>query len=54
MNKTYKTILIVTSVLAVGGLAFYIIEQRRVKKLNEKVDSLDDALKQLENAKKGS
>ena len=54
MNKTYKILIAVTSILAVGGLTYYLIEQRRVKKLNEKVDSLDDALKQLEMAKKGS
>jgi type II secretory pathway pseudopilin PulG len=51
--KGYKIVLIVCSVLAVGGLGFWLYEKQRVKKLNEKVDSLEDALKALSNAKKG-
>lgn len=51
--KGYKIVLIVCSVLAVGGFGYWMYEKRRVKKLNEKVDSLDDALEALSNAKKG-
>ena len=46
-----KTIIYLTSAIALASLGFYFYQKRRVSELNKKVDSLEDALKQLEEAK---
>ena len=43
-----KILLYVTSALAIVSMGYYIYEKRRVKALNEKVDSMEDALKEWE------
>jgi hypothetical protein len=49
-----KTIIYLTSAIALASLGFYFYQKRRVSELNKKVDSLEDALKQLEEAKNKS
>jgi hypothetical protein len=49
-----KTLLYITSALALASLGYYFYEKQRVKALNEKVDSLEDAIKKLEEAKNNS
>ena len=51
MKQSTKIILIFTALVGVSGIIYYFIESQRVKKLNEKVDSLEDALKRLEELK---
>jgi len=46
-----KTIIYLTSAIALASLGFYFYQKRRVNELNKKVDSLEDALKSLELAK---
>jgi hypothetical protein len=46
-----KTLLILTSTIAIASIGYYFYEKRRVNELNKKVDSLEDALKMLEEAK---
>ena len=43
-----KILLYVTSALAIVSMGYYFYEKRRVKALNEKVDSMEDALKEWE------
>jgi hypothetical protein len=52
MNKT-KGILLITTTLAILGVGYWFYEKQRVKALNEKVDSLEDALAKLNEAKNG-
>jgi hypothetical protein len=46
-----KTIIYLTTALALASLGFYFYEKRRIKEINERVDSLEDVLKGLEEAK---
>lgn len=46
-----KTIIFLTSAIALASLGFYFYQKRRVSELNKKVDTLEDALKSLEDAK---
>jgi hypothetical protein len=48
-----NTIIFLTTSIALASLGFYFYQKVRVRKLNDKVDSLEDALKQLEQAKEG-
>tara|TARA_R110000868_G_scaffold101361_4_gene279107 strand:+ start:12698 stop:12862 length:165 start_codon:yes stop_codon:yes gene_type:complete len=47
-----KILLYVTSALAIVSIGYYVYEKRRVKALNEKVDSMEDALKEWEERNK--
>jgi cellobiose-specific phosphotransferase system component IIC len=49
-----KTLLIITSAIAVASIGYYLYEKRRVDEINKKVTSLEDALKQLEERNKES
>ncbi len=44
-----KFILIGSSALALAAFAFWFYEKQRVKALNERVDTLEDALKKLQS-----
>jgi len=46
-----KHIIYLTTAIALASLGFYFYQKRRVSELNKKVDSLEDALKRLEEAK---
>lgn len=50
MNKT-KAILILSSTIAILGFGYWFYEKKRVQALNERVDSLEDALAKLNEAK---
>lgn len=52
MNKT-KSILLITSTLAILGVGYWYYQKKRVQALNEKVDSLEDALSRLNEIKNG-
>lgn len=47
-----KVLLYVTSIIAIASVGYYVYEKRRVKALNEKVSSLEDALKEWEERSK--
>jgi len=49
-----KAIIIISATLVIASLGFYFYKKQKVKALNEKVDSLEDALKQLQEAKDNS
>jgi hypothetical protein len=49
MKKT--TLIFLTTSLALASLGYYFYQKQRVKRLNEKVDSLEDALNQLQKLK---
>jgi hypothetical protein len=46
-----KTIIFLTTSIALASLGFYFYQKMRVKQLNERVDSLEDALSRLQEAK---
>ena len=46
-----KPIIYLSTALALASLGFYFYQKRRVSELNKKVDSLEDALQRLEEAK---
>jgi hypothetical protein len=47
-----KTLLIITSAIALASIGYYFYEKQRVKALNERVDTLEDAIKKWEETKK--
>jgi hypothetical protein len=47
-----KILLYVTSALALVSIGYYVYERKRIKALNEKVDSMEDALKEWEKRNK--
>ena len=47
-----KIILYTASLIAVASIGYYIYQKRRVDQLNEKVISLEDALKEWEERNK--
>lgn len=49
MNKTTKILLIITSVLAVGGLGYYLYEKKRIAEINDRVSTLEDALQKIDD-----
>lgn len=49
MNKV-KAIILISVSLALVGAGFWFYEKQRVQKLNEQVDSVDDALSKLNQA----
>lgn len=49
-----KSIIILATSIALASLGFYFYQKMRVKELNERVDSLEDALQKLEEAKQNS
>jgi uncharacterized protein HemX len=49
MKKT--TLIFLTTSLALASLGYYFYQKQKVKKLNEKVSSLEDTLKELEELK---
>jgi peptidoglycan/LPS O-acetylase OafA/YrhL len=51
---TQKTIIILTTTIAIASLSYYFYEKIRVQQINERVDSLEDALKRLQEAKDNS
>jgi hypothetical protein len=48
MNKTTKILLVITSILAVGGVGYYLYEKKRIAEINARVDTLEDALKKID------
>ena len=51
MKKSTKIILIASSIIGLSAIVYYFYESQRVKKLNEKVTTLEEALKRLEELK---
>jgi cell division protein FtsL len=49
--KKYKVILIVTSVIAIASVGYFIYQKKRNEEINKKVTSLEDAIKKLEAIK---
>ena len=43
--------MIFTALVGVSGIIYYLVESQRVKKLNEKVDTLEEALRRIEALK---
>jgi beta-lactam-binding protein with PASTA domain len=46
-----KAILYITASIALASFGFWLYQKQKVKTLNAKVDSLEDAIKQLQEAK---
>jgi uncharacterized protein HemX len=51
MQTKYKWILLVTSALALAAFGYYFYEKKRVKEIDSRVDSLEAAIKRLQEAK---
>ena len=49
--KNYKVILIATSVIAVASVGYFLYQKKRNQEINNKVTSLEDAIKKLESIK---
>ena len=48
-NKVVKYSLLVAGLLAISSIAFYFYQKQRIKDLNERVDTMEEALKKIEN-----
>ena len=46
-----KSIIYITTALALASLGYYFYQKKRVNELNKKVDTLEDAIKRLQEAK---
>jgi len=46
-----KSIIYITTALAFASLGYYFYQKKKVNELNRKVDTLEDAIKRLQEAK---
>jgi cell division protein FtsL len=49
--KNYKVVLITTSVIAIASVGYFLYQKKKNNEINEKVTSLEDAIKKLESIK---
>jgi hypothetical protein len=48
-NRVVKYSLLVAGLIAVSSVAFYFYQKQRIKDLNERVDTMEEALKKIQD-----